>query len=178
VARLELVAQRRNDLPHDQVADDNDGVITGEFDGEADLQELAPDGFGRDVDGLAEELVEPPEDEGVGEEPNRYTEADFDEETASEVASGEVGIRNDEDTDLVENADEGQVEEGGTALGWTGLVLSILSLFFLPVLMATAGIVTGFFAYRSGARTLGLWAIGIGAVALIIGLFFVPFVVR
>jgi hypothetical protein len=71
-----------------------------------------------------------------------------------------------------------EAEEGSLALGWTALVLSLVSLFFLPVLMATAGIVTGFFAYRGGNRTLGLWAIGVGLFSLIVAFFISPFLAR
>lgn len=87
----------------------------------------------------------------------------------------EVAYR--EQLDSIEKGKE-EAEEGGRLLGWAALVLSLLSLFFLPVLMASAGIVAGFFAYRGGSRTLGLWAIGIGLFSLIISYIFTPFLVR
>ena len=105
-------------------------------------------------------------------------ENDYREETAAEVSPSAVE-RDTADADRTDNVEEVEdAEAGGTALGWTGLVLSILSLFFLPVLMATAGIVTGYLAYRGGARSLGLWAIGVGVFSLLMSLFFIPITVR
>ncbi|WP_158587502.1 hypothetical protein [Neobacillus notoginsengisoli] len=66
-------------------------------------------------------------------------------------------------------------EAGGTMLGYTALAAAILSLFFLPVLLGITGIVLGFLAMRRNASTTGGWAIGIGAVSLIIGMFITPF---
>ncbi|TGA99600.1 hypothetical protein E4665_04560 [Sporolactobacillus shoreae] len=60
--------------------------------------------------------------------------------------------------------------EGGRGMGWLSLVLSIAALFFLPVILGIAGIIIGYIAFRQGARTLGGWAIGIGAVAVLIQL--------
>jgi hypothetical protein len=54
-------------------------------------------------------------------------------------------------------------------------VLSILSLFFLPIILGAAGIILGFIARRKGALTLGAWAIGIGVVSIIVGTFILPF---
>jgi uncharacterized membrane protein HdeD (DUF308 family) len=60
-------------------------------------------------------------------------------------------------------------------MGFSALALSILSLFVLPVLLGISGIVLGFIARARGAKGLGNWAIGIGAVSLVIGMFVLPF---
>ncbi|RYM02224.1 hypothetical protein EWH99_11400 [Sporolactobacillus sp. THM7-7] len=60
--------------------------------------------------------------------------------------------------------------EGGRGAGWLALVISIIALFFLPVILGIAGIIIGYIAFRQGARTLGGWAIGIGIVAVCIQL--------
>ncbi|SFA38150.1 hypothetical protein SAMN05192569_100136 [Parageobacillus thermantarcticus] len=91
-------------------------------------------------------------------------ERDFMEETAAEMA--EPVRRYDE---------RGKEETDGAGLGWLALALSIISLFIWPVLMGAAGIIVGFIARRRGAETLGAWAIGIGAVAMIVRLFIMPF---
>ncbi|MBO8163754.1 MAG: hypothetical protein H0Z34_08595 [Brevibacillus sp.] len=65
--------------------------------------------------------------------------------------------------------------DAGSGLGWIGLGASILSLFLLPYLMAPVGIVLGYLAFRRNARTLGTWAMIIGALAILGALLFAPF---
>jgi hypothetical protein len=65
-------------------------------------------------------------------------------------------------------------ESTGTGIGLSALALSILSLFVFPVLFGIAGIILGFVARKRGASS-GSWAMGIGAVSLILGLFILPF---
>ena len=54
-------------------------------------------------------------------------------------------------------------------------MLSIISLFVLPVLLGAAGIIVGYIARRRGAQGLGAWAMGIGVVSLVLGIFIIPF---
>lgn len=106
------------------------------------------------------------------------TESDFTEETAAEIAPN-PGIAGGftGDADRVRAFDRPTKEEGAGAkgMGAIALILSILSLFYAPVLLGAAGIIVGFIARRRGANALGNWAIGIGVVSLIIGLFIAPF---
>ncbi|WP_376767992.1 hypothetical protein [Neobacillus endophyticus] len=97
---------------------------------------------------------------------------DYREETAAEIAAPVpiVRGRDRDETDLFP-----EKAAGGTGLGTVALALSILSLFVLPILFGAAGIVLGFVARNRGARALGAWAIGIGAVSIIIGIFILPF---
>lgn len=93
-----------------------------------------------------------------------------DEETARELTTdANDGTRNvtndDNDTDMFT----------GSAVGWSALVLSIISFFWLPIIFAGAGIVVGFIARNRGAETLGNIAIGAGVVSLILTLFVAPF---
>nr|WP_263325709.1 DUF4190 domain-containing protein [Neobacillus sp. Marseille-Q6967] len=95
------------------------------------------------------------------------------EETAAEIAAP-VPIaprRNQEGTQ--QNAQN--KAQAGTGIGWAALALSILSLFVMPILFGAAGIVLGFIARRRGAEGLGAWAIGIGALSIIVGMFILPF---
>jgi hypothetical protein len=94
------------------------------------------------------------------------------EETAAEIAAPVPAVRrrDRDDTDLFS-----EKAEGGTGIGTVALALSILSLFVLPILFGAAGIVLGFVARARGASSLGAWAIGIGVVSLIIGIFILPF---
>lgn len=54
----------------------------------------------------------------------------------------------------------------GRVIGWTALVFAIASWFLWPVLMGAASALLGWFAYRQGSKTLGVWSIVIGLVAL------------
>lgn len=106
-------------------------------------------------------------------DPNLSANADssYNEETAAEVAAPiNYGTTNRE----VRNTTDDNVASG-TGLGWLALALSIISLFVMPVLMGAAGIIIGFIARRRGATGLGAWAIGIGAVSIIVGIFILPF---
>lgn len=90
-----------------------------------------------------------------------------DEEYASEAAViNEAAVQDD----IVE--EDHTVDRG---IGWLGFVLSVIGLFFLPVVMGTAGIIIGFVALRQGAKTLGGWAIAMGVVSLFLRLFAGPF---
>jgi hypothetical protein len=73
--------------------------------------------------------------------------------------------------DRVENR-EGAAE--GRGLGIAAIVLSILAFFFLPFIMAPAGIIVGVIAARRGSA-LGWWATGIGVIALIVSALVLPF---
>ncbi|MBM7645776.1 hypothetical protein JOD45_001995 [Scopulibacillus daqui] len=91
-------------------------------------------------------------------------EDDFGEEFAAEAAV---------DRDIY--ADDADEEAEGTGLGWLAIVLSVIGLFFLPIIMGAAGIIVGIIARRQGAKTLGAWAIGVGIAAIVIALFARPF---
>lgn len=99
-------------------------------------------------------------------------DTDYDEETAAEIAAP---INYGATRNTVTTNDSETRATGGAGLGWLALALSIISLFVMPVLMGAAGIIIGFIARKRGATGLGAWAIGIGAVSLIVGIFILPF---
>lgn len=99
--------------------------------------------------------------------------ADYKEETAAEFHTSEpMSFSNDE-----RDADE-PVEQlmNGRAMGIFSLVLSILSLFILPILLGAAGIIVGFVARKSASKSIGNWGIGIGIVSILTSLFFSAFI--
>lgn len=116
-----------------------------------------------------------PEDQTVKEEGLEHSEreTDYKEETAAEFhtirpASYAIGDReSDEPVEQMMN---------GRAMGVFSLVLSILSLFILPVLLGAAGIIVGFVARRRSSSLIGNWAIGIGIVSILTSLFFSAFI--
>ncbi|MFC7393329.1 DUF4190 domain-containing protein [Scopulibacillus cellulosilyticus] len=95
---------------------------------------------------------------------NQDDDDDYNEEYAAEAAVDRDVYTND--------ADE---ETEGAGLGWLAVVLSVIGLFFLPIIMGAAGIIIGIIARRQGAKTLGAWAIGVGIAAIVIALFARPF---
>ncbi|GAE24744.1 hypothetical protein JCM9140_696 [Halalkalibacter wakoensis JCM 9140] len=103
------------------------------------------------------------------EEKDETFVTDFQEETAAEYGTIN-GLERDETADA--NVDDATA---GRGVGTFAIVLSILSLFFLPVLLGAAGIVIGFVSRRYGSTSLGNWAIGIGAVSILMTVFFSPF---
>lgn len=91
---------------------------------------------------------------------------DYNEETASEIAEP---IRTyDTRADNEENS-------GTSIFGYIAIALSILSLFMAPVWFGAGGIILGFIARGRGQTGLGNWAIGIGALSLIVSLVLAPF---
>ncbi len=103
------------------------------------------------------------------EDIKRDFDADYREETAAEIAAP-VSLGRDLDYD-----DDRDESSGGRVMAYSGLALSIISLFVLPVLLGAAGVILGFIARRKGSDAIGSWAIGIGAVSIIIGMFVLPF---
>jgi len=98
------------------------------------------------------------------------TTSDYHEETATEVAPNINGRQGQ-----LSGQRDANEETGGRVMGAIALALSLLALFYAPVLFGAAGIIVGFIARRRGASGLGNWAIGIGVVAMIIDLFIDPF---
>ncbi|WP_342432330.1 DUF4190 domain-containing protein [Neobacillus sp. FSL H8-0543] len=96
---------------------------------------------------------------------------EYREETAAEIAAPVPVIRKRDNG----NSSSETKTNAGTGMGYAALALSILSLFVMPILFGAVGIVLGFMARRRGAEGLGAWAIGIGAISLVIGIFILPF---
>nr|WP_257345980.1 DUF308 domain-containing protein [Pseudalkalibacillus decolorationis] len=107
---------------------------------------------------------------------HRENESDFMEETAAEVVPLPEQERvMDKRNDRMETSTEDANTTEGRGIGIFAIALSIVSLFFLPVLLGAAGIIVGFFARRRGATSLGSWAIGLGIASIVISLIFAPF---
>lgn len=108
-----------------------------------------------------------------------YRVGKFREELATEVAPVRPRLiqnRLEEDRDFPDPAEKDRTSDG-VGLGMTGLILSILSLLFMPITLGSAGILAGIFAFRRGSRGLALWAIGLGTVSLLNQFFFAPLLV-
>ncbi|CAH0347017.1 hypothetical protein BCI9360_03390 [Bacillus sp. CECT 9360] len=120
-----------------------------------------------DFDSLQFETTTPESISSLNDD-NRYHE-----ETSAELAVPQRLNRSD--TAGSDGENESEVRNSGTTFGLSGLALSVLSLFIMPILLGAAGIVLGFVARRRGANTLGAWAIGVGAVSIIVGIFILPF---
>lgn len=97
----------------------------------------------------------------------------FNEETSAEFSPEHPANQRYSD-DNEEESMNGLMK--GKAMGIFALLLSILSLFILPVFLGGAGIIVGFIARRGQAKTIGNWAIGIGIVSIIASLFFRSFI--
>lgn len=110
---------------------------------------------------------------------HRLPAPDYIEETSAEIAAPVAPIApltlNRSTITERDTKDRGDTQTGGRGIGFTALALSIISLFVLPILFGAAGIILGFVARRRGAESLGSWAIGIGAIAIIVGIFILPF---
>lgn len=107
------------------------------------------------------------QDESQSFEEDYFGTGDYREETSAELAEP-FTLKSRE-------ARDNDTEAGsGTGIGLLALALSIISLFVFPVLCGIAGVILGFVARRRGARS-GTWAMTIGAISLVLGLFILPF---
>jgi hypothetical protein len=125
----------------------------------------------RSVDAAGADLTQQVNREGDKRRENRPDTSTLfgdDVETAAEIAEP---VRETRRTDNVDT----QPENGASGIGWTGLGLSILSLFLLPYIVAPIGMVLGYLAYRRNARTLGVWAMIVGAIAILGALIIYPY---
>jgi hypothetical protein len=121
----------------------------------------------------------------VGGEENRFKP---DMEAANEISPAlpdtALGRERNGEPEPARNARRGEHQErdgegiSGQGLGWTGLVLSILAFFIFPILFGIAGVAFGFFGYRQGAQTLGIWAMVLGGLAVLGSILFSPYFVR
>ncbi|WP_010270211.1 MFS transporter [Paenibacillus senegalensis] len=113
-------------------------------------------------------------DRAVKPEPARK-ETERDTELAADLTQVPVMAREHEAADNQEVHREYPERSVARWFGWTALVISILSLFVLPGLLGPAGAIVGFIAYIQGSRTLGVWAMVLGAISLFVALFLSPY---
>ncbi|MGF7089213.1 hypothetical protein JOD24_003094 [Kroppenstedtia sanguinis] len=96
-----------------------------------------------------------------------------DTETATEVAPV-VDREWERNEDRADREDAGnEAGDEGRGLGITSIILSVLSFFFVPFLLGSAGIILGVIAGRKGSA-MGWWAVGLGAISVILTAFVAP----
>ena len=134
---------------------ENEAAVHADYSEETSAEIAAPGVYGRSLDREVENEA--------------AVHADYSEETSAEIAAPGVYNRS------VDRDGENETAAAGRGVGYAALALSILSLFVLPVLFGATGIVLGFIARRRGSESLGGWAIAIGAISIIVGMFILPF---
>ncbi|MGE7601207.1 hypothetical protein ACQKL5_01765 [Peribacillus sp. NPDC097675] len=91
-----------------------------------------------------------------------------------EETSAELATLPKENRRYNKRSEDSERTSNGAGVGAIALILSILSLFMMPFIMGILGIIFGFLARKRGS-SMGSWAIGIGAVSIIVGIFILPF---
>lgn len=109
------------------------------------------------------------DEDSLYEKQNAFHNEEYARELSADQYDPEAGRSRNDDNRSTRGDHRGTVE-GGKGIGWLALVCSVISLFFLPIVLGIAGIIIGYIALRQGARTLGGWAIGIGCLAVLIQL--------
>lgn len=160
----DLNQSNNQDLQNQSRSFEQNNVDTGNFTGETSVESASslPTNMN---DSVRNNSTQDLQHERRSFEEDYFGTGGYNEETAAEIAEPLTLRTKDSDREQT---------GAGTGLGLTALALSILSLFVFPVLLGIAGIVLGFVARRRGAAS-GSWAIGIGALSLILGLFILPF---
>lgn len=69
-----------------------------------------------------------------------------------------------------------KIEVISKAIGYFGILLGVLSLFYFPYVLGGIGILLGFISMKMGEITLSSWAIGICAISIILSFFVVPII--
>ena len=118
-------------------------------------------------------------EDGTGESKRPKTE-DNDEFAAEVAPDPTVGRRpakpEEERSPAESNRESGaEIEAANHAVGWTALVLAIVSLFVYPVFLGGVSVLLGIMAYMQGSRSLGAWSVIIGGIAFISSLFLIPY---
>lgn len=93
-------------------------------------------------------------------------QADYQEETAAEFAPDYSVVQDDA-------VQAGTMER---MLGYSALVLAVLSIFFMPVFLGTAAVVLAIPAIYRGVDRAGGWALGIALTVLLFHLTIFPFI--
>lgn len=91
-------------------------------------------------------------------------------EAAEEVAESPRPYLADRADDHDENISQ---VNPGRGIGIVGLIFSIVSLFIVPFLLGSVGIILGVISAARGSR-LGWWAAGVGILSIVISLFVYP----
>ncbi|MFJ7746194.1 hypothetical protein [Peribacillus sp. NPDC097295] len=115
-------------------------------------------------------------EEDVAEERGyqKKKEATFANSRYQEETSAELAAEPKQNGRYEKRSDDSGMASNGAVIGAIALVLSILSLFMMPFILGILGIIIGFSARKRGS-SMGSWAIGIGAVSIIVGIFILPF---
>ncbi|MCR8635002.1 hypothetical protein [Paenibacillus radicis (ex Xue et al. 2023)] len=64
-------------------------------------------------------------------------------------------------------AEDGRTQSHGKWLGYTALVLGILSMFVFPTLLGSIAALSGVITYVQGNRALGIWSVILGLISLV-----------
>jgi hypothetical protein len=72
-------------------------------------------------------------------------------------------------------AEDEEAAARNQSLGIVALVLAAVSLFFLPAVLGPAAVVVGFAAFVRGNRTLGIWSMALGLLAVAAYYVLVPY---
>ncbi len=54
-----------------------------------------------------------------------------------------------------------------SSIGLIGVILSVVSFFILPYILAPIGIILGYIGFRKGSYSIGFWAMGLGVIGLL-----------
>ena len=118
-------------------------------------------------------------EDGTGESKRPKTEDndEFAAEVAPDPTVGRRPAKPEEERSPAESNRETRADnDAANAIGWTALVLAIISLFVYPVFLGGASIVLGIMAYMQGSRSLGAWSVIIGGIAFISSLLLIPYI--
>lgn len=119
-------------------------------------------------EGIDEEIMH----SNLNDPPAEIPEDTRDEETASELSAIDY-----DDSVLADDEDHNEgITNVNSFVGWAALALSVLSFFFLPIILGGAGIIVGFIARNRDSVWLGNTAIATGIISIILTLFIVPFI--
>lgn len=111
---------------------------------------------------------------GTGADTSMLRGADYNEEYAEDTADipeRRLEPANVSDTRASEIRENQAVSD---YMGWIGIILAVASLFFWPAVLGPAAVLFGFIAWSQGSRTLGVWAMVLGAISFVAFMVLIP----
>ncbi|WP_051236574.1 hypothetical protein [Paenibacillus pinihumi] len=102
----------------------------------------------------------------------------YDTETSAELsipARGYSVTERDHEQAYVSKRIEAEYDYSGSrTLGIVALCFALASWLVWPALMGATSAVIGYMAYRQGSRSLGIWSISLGLIAIVSHLVIIP----
>jgi hypothetical protein len=100
------------------------------------------------------------------------------EEYAAEIAPHPSNLEKSyRQTEVMDSEKPAQAISRSRGIGYTAILLALVSLFAWPAFLGPIASVLGYFAYKGGSKALGAWSIILGLISLTAYVLWLPYIV-